>query len=115
MLASYDVSARKRVLVSEGSSLSAREAITALAWRAIGSVSETPIPFVWGVSHDLLPIIIGVHPSESPVGVPEFRVRPCCQAEFWLKLLSQLRTLAHAHSQLLGPVNNASGQPHALE
>jgi len=30
MLASYDVSARKRVLVSEGSSLSAREAITAL-------------------------------------------------------------------------------------
>jgi len=68
MLASYDVSARKRVLVSEGSSLSAREAITALAWRAIGSVSETPIPFVWGVSHDLLPIITGVHPSAKPRG-----------------------------------------------
>src|SRR6516165_5226622 len=89
------------------------------AWPAIGSVSATPIPFVWAVSHDLLPIIIGVHPSESPVGVPEFRVRPCCQAEFWLKLLSQLRTLAHAHSQLLGPVNTASGdrliKPRGLE
>ena len=63
-----DMSTPKYVLVSEGSSLSAREAITALAWRAIGSVSETPIPFVWGVSHDLLPIITGVHPSAKPRG-----------------------------------------------
>ena len=45
MLASYDVSAPKRVLVSEGSSLSAREAITALgmAGHRVGVCDPDPL------------------------------------------------------------------------